>query len=52
MAVPWFLLTSAEEHLTSSLAGLLVAAVPLVGIGLTRLVGQAEVMTGGDGPAC
>lgn len=46
LAVPWYLLTSAEEHLTSSLAGLLVAAVPLVGIGLARLVGQSEVMTG------
>jgi drug/metabolite transporter (DMT)-like permease len=45
MAIPWFLLTSAEEHLTSSLTGLLVAAVPLVGVGLARLVGQAEVMT-------
>jgi drug/metabolite transporter (DMT)-like permease len=46
VAGPWYLLTSAEEHLTSSLAGLLVAAVPLVGIGLSRLVGQPEVMTG------
>jgi drug/metabolite transporter (DMT)-like permease len=46
VAGPWFLLTSAEQHLTSSLAGLLVAAVPLVGIGLSRLVGQAELMTG------
>jgi drug/metabolite transporter (DMT)-like permease len=46
LAIPWFLLTSAEEHLTSSLAGLLVAAVPLVGVGLSRLTGQAEQMTG------
>jgi drug/metabolite transporter (DMT)-like permease len=46
LAVPWFLLTDAEEHLTSSLAGLLVAAVPLVGVVLARLVGQAEQMTG------
>jgi drug/metabolite transporter (DMT)-like permease len=46
VAGPWFLLTSAEQHLTSSLAGLLVAAVPLVGVGLSRLVGQPEVMTG------
>jgi drug/metabolite transporter (DMT)-like permease len=45
LAIPWFLLTDAEEHLTSSLAGLLVAAVPLVGVGLSRLTGQAEVMT-------
>lgn len=45
IAIPWYLLTSAEEHLTSSLAGLLVAAVPLIGVVLSRLVGQAEVMT-------
>ena len=31
LAVPWFLLSSAETRLTSSLSGLLVAAVPLVG---------------------
>jgi drug/metabolite transporter (DMT)-like permease len=46
LTIPWFLLTTAEEHLTSSLAGLLVAAVPLVGVGLSRLTGQAEQMTG------
>jgi drug/metabolite transporter (DMT)-like permease len=45
LAVPWLLLTRAEQHLTSSLAGLLVAAVPLVGVVLSRLAGQAEVMT-------
>jgi drug/metabolite transporter (DMT)-like permease len=31
MAIPWFLLTNAEKQLTSSLSGLLIAAVPLVG---------------------
>jgi drug/metabolite transporter (DMT)-like permease len=31
MAIPWYLLTDAEQYLSSSLAGLLVAAVPLVG---------------------
>jgi drug/metabolite transporter (DMT)-like permease len=45
IAVPWYLLTSAEEHLSSSLAGLLVAAVPLVGVVLSRLLGEAELMT-------
>jgi drug/metabolite transporter (DMT)-like permease len=45
LAVPWLLLTRAEQHLTSSLAGLLVAAVPLVGIGLSRILGFAEPMT-------
>lgn len=31
IGVPWLLLASAEEHLTSSLTALLIAAVPLVG---------------------
>ena len=31
VAVPWFLLSSAETKLSSSLSGLLIAAVPLVG---------------------
>jgi drug/metabolite transporter (DMT)-like permease len=30
MGIPWVLLGSAEQHITSSLAGLLVAGVPLV----------------------
>lgn len=45
LAIPWLLLSSAEEHLTSSLAGLLVAAVPLVGIAMTRILGVAEEMS-------
>jgi drug/metabolite transporter (DMT)-like permease len=45
LTVPWFLLTSAEQHLTSSLAGLLVAGVPLVGVVVSRVVGVAETMT-------
>ncbi|MGN6473790.1 MAG: DMT family transporter, partial [Mycobacteriales bacterium] len=45
LTIPWLLLSRAEEHLTSSFAGLLVAAVPLVGIGITRLLGLAEEMT-------
>lgn len=31
LAVPWLLLSNAERHLTSSLSGLLIATVPLVG---------------------
>lgn len=42
LTVPWYLLTSAEQHLTSSLAGLLVAAVPLVSVVLSQLVGDRE----------
>jgi drug/metabolite transporter (DMT)-like permease len=45
LTIPWLLLTSAEQHLTSSLAGLLVAGVPLVGVVVSRLVGVAETMT-------
>jgi len=46
LTMPWYLLTSAEQHLTSSLAGLLVAAVPLVGVVLGRIVGGAEAVGG------
>lgn len=31
IAIPWFFLSAAEQNLPSSLAGLLIAAVPLVG---------------------
>ncbi len=52
LAVPWFLLSSAEQRLSSSLSGLLIAAVPLVGallgwltggerLGLRRIIGLA-----------
>jgi drug/metabolite transporter (DMT)-like permease len=41
MAAPWLLLSTAEQRLTSSLSGLLLAAVPLVG----ALLGWA---TGGE----
>lgn len=41
MAIPWFLLSNAERRLSSSLSGLLLAAVPLVG----ALIGWA---TGGE----
>jgi drug/metabolite transporter (DMT)-like permease len=37
IAAPWLLLSDAERHLTSSLSGLLIAAVPLVGAGLALL---------------
>jgi drug/metabolite transporter (DMT)-like permease len=42
LAVPWLLLASAEQRLTSSLAGLLVAAVPLVGAVLAWMAGGHE----------
>jgi drug/metabolite transporter (DMT)-like permease len=42
MAIPWLLLSDAEKNLTSSLAGLLIAAVPLVGVFVARLVGTDD----------
>lgn len=39
VAAPWFLLSDAERRLSSSLAGLLVAGVPLVGVLLAWLTG-------------
>jgi drug/metabolite transporter (DMT)-like permease len=36
MTIPWLLLSRAEQHLTSSLAGLLIAAVPLIGAVIYR----------------
>lgn len=44
VALPWWLLTNAERHLTSSLTGLIVAAVPLIGIVVNRLTGGSEVV--------
>jgi drug/metabolite transporter (DMT)-like permease len=46
IALPWLLLASAERRLTSSIAGLLVAAVPLMAIVLYRLAGTSEHITG------
>jgi drug/metabolite transporter (DMT)-like permease len=42
LAVPWLLLSTAEERLSSSLSGLLIASVPLIGAVLYRFVDQAE----------
>jgi drug/metabolite transporter (DMT)-like permease len=42
IAVPWLLLSRAEERLASSLTGLLVAAVPLVAAAVTAATGSAH----------
>ncbi len=42
---PWLLLSNAERHLSSSLSGLLVATVPIIGAVLARLTGGAERLT-------
>ena len=39
LAIPWWLLFTAEKEVTSSLAGLLVAAVPIAGAVIARLTG-------------
>lgn len=39
---PWWTLTDAERHLSSSTAGLLIAGVPIVGIPLARFFGDTE----------
>ena len=45
IALPWLLLASAEERLSSSIAGLLIASVPLIGALLYRLTGTGERLT-------
>jgi drug/metabolite transporter (DMT)-like permease len=42
VAIPWVLLAHAETRLTSSLTGLLIAAVPLVGAVVVALTGDRE----------
>jgi drug/metabolite transporter (DMT)-like permease len=42
MIVPWGLLSQAERTLPSSLAGLLIAAVPIIGVVVARLTGGTE----------
>ncbi len=42
IAIPWILLASAEQHVSSSLAGLLVAGVPLVGSVIAFATGGAD----------
>ncbi len=39
---PWWTLTDAERHLSSSTAGLLIAGVPIVGVALARFFGSTE----------
>jgi drug/metabolite transporter (DMT)-like permease len=46
LAIPWVLLSDAERRVTSSLAGLVVASVPLVGALLSRLSGGQEPLGG------
>ena len=42
IAIPWVALGSAEQHISSSLAALLIAGVPLVGAAIALLTGGAD----------
>ena len=42
VAVPWFFLSSAEQHISSSLTGLLISAVPLVATVITLASGNRD----------
>jgi drug/metabolite transporter (DMT)-like permease len=42
IGIPWLSISTAEQHISSSLAGLLVSAVPLVGVMIAPLFGNRE----------
>jgi drug/metabolite transporter (DMT)-like permease len=44
MAIPWLLLTSAEQELPSGLTGLLIACVPIVGAVVAYLLGDRSAL--------
>ncbi|GAA1978499.1 DMT family transporter [Catenulispora subtropica] len=47
IAGPWLLLGDAEQHMTSSLAGLLIAAVPFfVALIMWRILGEKDAVSG------
>jgi drug/metabolite transporter (DMT)-like permease len=46
MAVPWLLLSRAEQQLTSSMAGLLIASVPLISAVVYRLSPHTDRLNG------
>lgn len=43
--LPWLFLSQAERRLSSSMSGLLIAAVPIIGVVLARLTGGPERLT-------
>lgn len=42
IGIPWLSISTAEQQITSSLAGLLISAVPLVGVMIAPLFGNRE----------
>jgi drug/metabolite transporter (DMT)-like permease len=43
--LPWLFLSQAERRLSSSMSGLLIASVPIIGVVLARLTGGTERLT-------
>ena len=43
--LPWLFLSAAERRLSSSMSGLLIASVPIIGVALARLTGGGERLT-------
>jgi drug/metabolite transporter (DMT)-like permease len=48
IVVPWFFLSTAEQRLPSSTAGLLIAAVPLVGVAVAVVFGRPARLSLGN----
>jgi drug/metabolite transporter (DMT)-like permease len=46
IALPWYFLSSAEQNLPSSTAGLLLAAVPLAGVAVAFFMGRPAQLSG------
>ena len=46
IVLPWYFLSSAEQELPSSTAGLLLAAVPLAGVAIAFLMGRPAKLSG------
>jgi drug/metabolite transporter (DMT)-like permease len=44
VGIPWFMLASAEQKISSSLAGLLISAVPLIGVVIATALGNREYL--------
>src|SRR5260370_5466262 len=42
IGIPWLALSTAEQHISSSVAGLLISAVPLVGVVIAPIFGNRE----------
>jgi len=48
IVIPWFFLSTAELHLPSSTAGLLLAVIPLVGVAVAFFFGRPAKLSGGN----